>query len=126
MKTNALRPYRPADYKSVKGITRRHYETEHEASGAIAALGIAHRVNRVEATGKFSVLVLGEYYLIARPKPSQPWRKVGQVLGSCQYDADENAIAAGFAITPRLSCVIPGEDWPAIQAKQHLRAVGIK
>jgi hypothetical protein len=126
MQTDTLRPYRSSDYEPVKGLTRRHYETAQEASEAIGALGIAHRVNRVESTGKFSVSVLGAYYVLARSKPSQPWRKVGQVLGSCQYDASENAIAAGFAITPRLSCVIPDEDWPAIQAKQHLRAVGIK
>lgn len=73
----------------------------------------------------------GNWAIARRDKPGKPWAKAGTTHGSCQADAEHRAWLMG--LTPsehlgeeRLWKVFHCSEWAAVQAKQHLKAIGIK
>lgn len=122
--TEGRRGFTPQDYGTTP--KRKHFDTEEAIHEAMAGNQIAYGIWLPEPEGRsrFYLSILARYVILTRAKKSHPWQFTGEsVLGSCQADADEKAGDDGY--NP-LRKVVNDYEWTAMQARQHLRLLGIK
>lgn len=114
------RAYQPHDLPLLP--KRRYFDSEQAAHDAMKGNEVAYRIGGCTVPGVHSISILGSYLTVIREKKGKPYRESGRhCLASCQADA-EDQLSEGTETEKTIS----DDEWIAIQARQHLRAIGIK
>lgn len=108
--------------EGMPAIPRKYFASEAEAVGAMKDNPCVFVVQQ-NSTGKFEIGACGEYMVIERASKSAPWRDTGRrCFATCSAAAIDQIGIDSYGEHKR---IINWSDWPAIQTRQHLRAIGI-
>ena len=120
--TEGRRGYRDTDFADMKGRRERFLDAE-SAIASMSGNQIAFRLyDRSEFGGGYGVGLLSEYAVIRREKKSRPYSMTDRrALASCTADAIDK-LGEDYSGLDR---IISMDEWPAIQSKQHLKALRI-